>query len=365
MNDRESRMTIAAGKRVVVVGAGIVGASLAYHLSRKGAQVTLIEAQDIASGVTGRSFAWITVAHQGLDPIAPLRSAAIEAYHRLETELPGLRIEWTGALSYSENTRQTTAQRNSAALLSRAEIIAREPNLKHPPPYALYRAEEGALDAVQATHELIAGAQALGAKTVTQTSVTGFVTCNAVVRGVVTATGTIEADVVVLAAGTGISKLTEMLDVSLPINASPAIFIRYETEPNRVQGIISSPAMEVRQAVDGTLLAAEDYLGDTPGNLPADIALRTAAAIRNELNGVVAIEPQTVAVGLRPMPADGVPIIGYVPGVAGLYVCAMHPGVTLAAIVGRLASEEIIDHKMSPALSACRPQRFFPTAAKS
>lgn len=47
------------GKRVVVIGAGIVGASLAYHLAGKGANVTLVEAEDIASGVTGASFAWL------------------------------------------------------------------------------------------------------------------------------------------------------------------------------------------------------------------------------------------------------------------------------------------------------------------
>ncbi|MBS7676290.1 FAD-binding oxidoreductase, partial [Vibrio cholerae] len=76
--------------------------------------------------------------------------------------------------------------------------------------------------------------------------------------------------------------------------------------------------------------------------------------------GVTSIEPQLACVGLRPMPADGIPIIGELPGLSGVYVCAMHPGVTLAAIVGRLASEEIMDDRPCPALAACRPQRFFP-----
>ncbi|MBS7676253.1 FAD-binding oxidoreductase, partial [Vibrio cholerae] len=46
------------GKRVVVIGAGIVGASLAYHLAGKGANVTVVDAGDVASGVTATSFAW-------------------------------------------------------------------------------------------------------------------------------------------------------------------------------------------------------------------------------------------------------------------------------------------------------------------
>lgn len=246
-----------------------------------------------------------------------------------------------------------------AKLVSRSQILDLEPNLKNPPLSAIYAAEEGALDAVAATYALIAGAQAHGARILTQTRVLGFVTQSATVTGVKTTMGIIDADIVVLAAGTGITKLTDMLGVSLPIEASPAVFIRYKSQPNLVHTLISSPEMEVRQGSDGALLAAEDYLGDAMENQPAAIALRTAKTIQDELHGVVSIHPEQASVGLRPMPADGIPIIGYLPKVDGVYVCAMHPGVTLAAIVGRLASEEIIDDKASSALCSCRPDRFF------
>jgi len=350
------------GKRVVVIGAGIVGASLAYHLAGKGANVTLVEAEGIASGVTGRSFAWINTSHPEPDPIAQLRGAAITEYRRLETQLPGVNIRWTGALSYSvmpSGALPSSSNQASANLVSRSQILDLEPNLKNPPQSALYAAEEGALDAVATTHALVAGAEAHGAKILTQTRVLGFVTLRAKVTGVKTTKGIIDADIVVLAAGTGITKLTDMLEVSLPINASPAIFIRYKSQSNLVHTLISSPEMEVRQSSDGALLAAEDYLDDTKENQPAAIALRTAKTIRKELHGVVSIDPEWACVGLRPMPADGIPIIGYLPQVGGVYVCAMHPGITLAAIVGRIASEEIIDDKPSSALGPCRPDRFF------
>lgn len=340
-------------KRIVVIGAGIVGASLAYHLAEKGAKVSLVEAQEIASGVTATSFAWINANHPGPDPIAPLRNAAIAEYHRLETQLPGLQIRWTGALSYSGLLPAPTGR------VSRSQILDLEPNLKHPPQYATYVAEEGALDAVAATHVLIAGARAHGATVLTQTPVLGFTTEVGQVTGVKTPKGIIKADLVVLAAGTGTVKLADMLQLSLPITASPSIFIRYKPQPRLVHTLISSPDMEVRQSADGTLLAAEDYLDDALENQPGAIALRTAKAIHNELKGVVALEPQLACVGLRPIPADGIPIIGYLPKVGGVYVCAMHPGVALAAVVGRLASEEMIDGKESDALGACRPDRFF------
>ncbi|MFO2463034.1 FAD-binding oxidoreductase [Pseudomonas sp. 15FMM2] len=350
------------GKQVVVIGAGIVGASLAYHLACKGASVTLIEAQDIACGVTAASFAWLNTFHRGGDPIALLRNAAIDEYRRLEAELPALKVRWTGALTYGVNMDaglQSNDNQVSATRISGARILDIEPNLKNPPQHAFFQAEEGSLDAVQVTHALVAGAQARGAKVFTHTPVLGFAVQGAQVTGVETQRGIIDADVVVLAAGTGITRLTDLLGVSLPIEASPAIFIRYKSQPNLVQTIISNPEMEVRQDSDGTLLAAEDYVDDALENQPAAIALRAARAIQNELHGVVSIEPELSCIGLRPFPVDGIPIIGYLPKVGGVYVCAMHPGVILAAIVGRLASEEIIDARNSPALGPCRPDRFF------
>jgi glycine/D-amino acid oxidase-like deaminating enzyme len=346
-----------SARRVIVIGAGIVGASVAYHLACKGAQVTVIEAGEVASGVTGRSFAWINTSHSGPDPIAQLRAAAIQEYHRLEAELPDLKIHWTGALSYPPGTDLEA----SANLLTQAQILDLEPNLKNPPRQAFYNPQEGALDAVQATHALIAGAQALGATVLVHTRVQGFTLRDATVTGVETATGAIEADLVVLAAGTAIRQLTETLNLSLPIEASPAIFIRYRMQPDRVNTLISSPEMEVRQDSQGILLAAEDYLDNSLENHSQAIAQRTAAAIRNELAGIISIEPELACIGLRPTPADGVPIIGYLPGIGAMYVCTMHPGVTLAAVAGRLVSDELIDDQVSPALAPCRPDRFFKT----
>lgn len=345
-----------AGKRIVVIGAGIVGASLAYHLAGKGAEVTLIEAEDIACGATGRSFGWINATYAGPDPIAQLRGAAISEYRRLETELPALKIRWTGALSYGPSTDDLA--HDSATLRSRTEILTREPNLKHPPHQAHFASNEGALEPAQATHALIAAAQSLGARVLTKTRVLGFTISDAQVTGVETTTGSITCDTVVIAAGTGTPRLTALLNTSLPIEAAPVILIRYKTQADFVRGIISNPAMEVRQSTDGTLLAAEDYLDDTAQNSPQAIALRTAKAIQNELHGVASIEPQSACIGRKPVTADGLPIVGFLPNFTGAYVCSIHPGVTLAAIVGRLASEEIIDGQSSTALAPCRPERF-------
>ncbi|WP_077404408.1 FAD-binding oxidoreductase [Janthinobacterium sp. LM6] len=344
-----------APKRIVVIGAGIVGASLAYHLASKGAKVTVVEAGGIASGVTGTSFAWINASCAGMDPIAALRGGAIAAWRRLETQVPGLAVRWHGALSYGTQDGRVSP---SCTVIDRIRIAQLEPQLRQPPEQALHEPEQGALDAVAATHALLAAARALGATIRMQTPVPGFTVQDARVTGVETAAGVIEADMVVLAAGTGTAKLAAQLGVDLPIHASPAIFLRYQAPPGLVRGIISSHAMEVRQDEDGAMLAAEDYLDDTLENQPAAMAQRVASVIRNELEGADAIAPEFACIGLRPMPVDGVPVIGYLPQVEGAYVCAMHPGVLLAAIAGQLASGEIVDGEPAPALEACRPARF-------
>ena len=60
----------------------------------------------------------------------------------------------------------------------------------------------------------------------------------------------------------------------------------------------------------------------------------------------------------RPMPSDGLPIIGYVPGIQGAYVATMHSGVSLATIVGQTVTEEITSGRVPPMLAPYRPARF-------
>lgn len=344
--------------RVVVVGAGIVGASVAYHLSCQGAQVTVVEAAQVASGVTSTSFAWINTACSDADPVASLRAAAVSDYHRLEVELPGFPVQWTGSLTYGLSEIPALPAVGTH-VLSRAQVLALEPTLKHPPVQAVHAPEEGGLNAVEATRVLIQAAQARGARLLEGTQVTGFTGSADNVSGVQTTQGVIEADLVVLAAGTGIKALTDSLGCRLPIDASPAIYIRYCTSTPLVRGIISNAAMEVRQCDHGSLLAAEDYLDDAHDNKPPAIALRAAAAIHEELSGVVSLDLEEACTGYRPVPLDGVPIVGYLPGISGVYVCVMHPGVTLAATVGRLVSVEIASDTPCPELQPCRPDRFF------
>jgi FAD dependent oxidoreductase len=83
---------------VAVVGAGIVGASVAYHAARAGAEVVLLERSLPASGVTGDSFAWIggPGGRDAVDGSTPLRRTALDDHRRLERELPEFRCAGAG-----------------------------------------------------------------------------------------------------------------------------------------------------------------------------------------------------------------------------------------------------------------------------
>ncbi|GAB3742894.1 hypothetical protein GCM10028816_52970 [Spirosoma lituiforme] len=94
---------------IIVVGTGIVGTSIAYHLARKKARVTLVDqAPNPAGGVTQQSFGWITVSPEAPDHYLALRQQAMADWHRLEKELKGqLNVNWSGALRWWQDPIDT------------------------------------------------------------------------------------------------------------------------------------------------------------------------------------------------------------------------------------------------------------------
>ena len=192
---------------VVVVGAGIVGATAAYHLASAGAAVTIVERARPATGVTARSFGWINVVHGNARDIARLRNPAIAGYRRLEQELSGaLPIDWNGVFSWSENPKDSerlvaehTAWGYDVRLVEKDEIRRLEPRLVTPPPVAAHAPGEGALDPVAATSTLVGAAIEAGARLIGGSEVKALATTDGRVSGVVLPSGAIEADIVVMA----------------------------------------------------------------------------------------------------------------------------------------------------------------------
>ncbi len=309
------------------------------------------------------SAAWI--GDNGSGPAAALYRGALREYRRLEAELPGAPIRWTGSLSWTDDPSTPGAPGSGphqGFTLGSAEVAALEPNLRRPPAQVTHAPGDGAVDPLALTETLLRAARQQGTE-ILLAAATGLRHDAGRFAGVETSAGFLPADTVVLAAGVDMPVLCSPLGVDLPVEASPALLVRFTAPHDLVRTVVSSPEIEVRQNLDGGLLAAVPYDGrSTPEEL-ADTGRRALTLITSMFRRAEAIALNSVSVGIRPVPVDGVPIVGRLPGAPDVFVAVMHSGVQLAAIAGRLVAEEIVERVDATELSGCRPTRFFRQAA--
>jgi len=195
--------------------------------------------------------------------------------------------------------------------------------------------------------DLVAGARALGARVHPDTPVTA-VRRDAAGRvvGVDTAAGHLPGATVVLATGVATAALGAPLGVHVPVDPSPATLFRFRAPAGLVRTVVHNWDFDLRQVAPDRLVAA------------ADSPEQTLAAVRSTFRGAASVELLSTRVGVRPMPADGEPIVGPVAEVPGLYLAVMHSAVTLAAAVGRLVARELVGATVESALTGCRLDRF-------
>ncbi|MFC5290498.1 NAD(P)/FAD-dependent oxidoreductase [Actinokineospora guangxiensis] len=336
---------MSAPRSVVVVGAGVTGASVAYHAARAGAVVTVVEVAVPGTGVTGDSFAWIGAAGVRTGPAAELRRSATREYRRLEAELPGLPVTWSGSLSWG--AADTSPQAGPGQEIVDTATAARlEPALRRPPDWAVWAPDDGSVDPVGVVNRMITGARSHSTTMRMGAPVTA-IRRDAEGRacGVETAAGFCAGDTVVLAAGVATAALAAPLGVDVPVEPSPATLFRFSAPPGLVRTVVHTADFDLRQATPSSLHAA------------ADSAERTLAAIRSTFRAPD-VDLLRSRVAARPMPADGEPIIGPVPEVPGLYLAVTHSAVTLAAAVGRAVAREVVEGTTEAVLAGCRLDRF-------
>jgi glycine/D-amino acid oxidase-like deaminating enzyme len=341
---------------VVVVGAGIVGSSVAYHLARRGVPVTLLEQGPVpATGVTADSFAWIGGAGGDWPGGArDLREYVLADYRRLESELPDVTVRWTGSLSWADEAAGDSRPGPGRFRIGRSEIAALEPNLRHPPDQAVHTPTDAGVDPTALARALVAAAATHGATVFHDTAVTSLRMTDGHVEGVLTSTGLHAATTVVLTAGTNIPKLCERLPADLPIAASPATLARVAAPPGLVKSIVAGPHFEVREVRDGDLLLAVPQAEGTTGE--PRLAVEDAVQhLRTAFRGSDQCRLLGHRTSARPMPAHG-PVIGYATHDRSVYVAAMHSAVTLAPTVGRLVAHELVTGGAAPELRRSRPR---------
>ena len=352
-------------KRIIVVGAGIIGASIAWHLAKAGAEVTVLEAGDPGGLATRNSWAWINASWGNPETYFRLRERSMREWQRLDREVPGLEVNWCGGLIWDLPPEQLEAYAvehiswgYGIRRVNRKEALRIEPNIKKPPDFALHVAKEGKVEPLAAALAFLADAEAMGAKILRGAHVKWLEEKNGRVVGVCTNEGVLHADEVVIAAGVGAEALLESIDIALDFIVPSGLLVHSRPMGEILHGLVMSPELHVRQTSEGRLVAGIDF----SGSFELDDLENSASTLYKKMQDMVAgaenLEMDFHTLGFKPTPADGFPVIGRPQNREGLYLTVMHSGITLAPAVGLFTTAELLEGRRDPLIVPYHPDRF-------
>ncbi len=383
----------------VVVGGGILGIAVTEALSRRFSRVLLLEANRCGARATAGGFAWVNASSKWED----------EAYHRLNAEAcmrhislaaewDAHRIGWNGGgtlmwadqrdrggLAALENRIQTLQRwEYPVARISRQEMQALEPYVRFDDDaVGLFAPSEGWISTARLVRFYADQAREHRAEIAEYTEAEGFTLDHrGAISSVETHRGRVSTRVVVLCAGAESGRLVglalrranrESRDV---IKTSPGLLVETEPVPansriHRVCYPASATGLHLRPTPEGGLLIGADDTDELcgtdnglSGKGEADVSefADATAMLTKRVNAVLpAFEKGAVPTArrcVRPIPSDGLPLVGELPGLPGAYMLASHSGVTLAPLLSSLLADEIITGRRSPWLTAYRPERL-------
>ncbi len=368
---------------VGVAGGGIVGASIAYHLARAGARVTLFDKSQPASGATQNSFAWLNAFVDHPDYRA-LRLDSLQAYHRLDRSLK-LGIVWGGYAAWARTSDEVKVLNEAAAQLKATQFPVRPINahgLTAMTPglvtgevaAAFFSSIDGHLNPVAVTRRFVSAAQSLGARILLNTEIIGLDFAGGALAGVRTAHEPVALDRLVIAGGVDTPALLAMAGFKLRLKHAPGILAHSKPTAIATRLIFDAPGtLSFKQMADGSIVGTD---AGAPPDLPVHREIRDHAMafpsqalaeqhgnriltkIGNVLPAARGVTLDRLTLGFRPLPTDELPVVGAVPGVTGVHVAVMHSGVTLAPIIGHHMTQEVLSSERVNALAPFRPERF-------
>ena len=358
---------------IVVIGAGSVGANVAYRLAERGARVTVLEAGAPGGGTSGASFAWTNSFNKTPRDYHDLNTASMAEHRALVKELGGgAWLKQEGGIAWQEAPLERAHLKEQVErlaswgypveLISAEDARALEPDL-HIAPHVdevVFTPGEGYVEVVPLIGALLAHATRRGARVLTGQRVTGVIRAGTRVRGVITASGErIESDVVVDCAGPATDEVARLAGVEIPFDRVPGRLIYTTPVASTLRRPVHAPGVHFRPDGSGRIVLAE-YAHDQVWNDPAEPwpAEQSLRAVAVHFPALAGARVEAMRVGVRPMPRDQRPMVGGIPGLDGFYVVASHSGVTLGPLWGRVAAAELLDEVPDPRLAPYRPARF-------
>ena len=373
-------------RKVAVIGAGIMGAAIAWRLARRGVHVVLIDKSQPGNGASSHSFAWINAGAK--EPIGyhNLNRRSLEMWPRFSAAIGDDRdpdnvgLRWGGKVSWESDplaaealvarVRQLQSWGYPTRLIDGDELKRLEPALDAGPVAAAeYSPNEGQVEPQMVVDACLRRLREMDCEIYVETEVLGFEQDKKdQIHALATTVGSLEVGAVVMAAGAETTRLAALAGVNVPQAESPGVVMRTNPLPPLLHSVpvVYAPPMgdgrreiHLRQCADGRLMIGEgdqESLAEDDSQSHANDLLARASRYLPGLDGAHAVP---VPVGWRPMPLDGYPVMGFVSEASNLYVALTHSGVTLAPALSQLAAQEICDGTRADAvLGPYRPQRF-------
>ncbi len=362
---------------IVVIGGGMIGASVTYRLTRAGARVTLLEAGPLSGGASGASFAWLNANNKPPLAYHILNTGGMAEHRILASEFgsaPWLHLdgsmEWAadeaGHTALMEKVARLRDWGYQAEILTTAELRALEPDLVPPPgvEQAAFFPAEGYADVPLLVGTLARTAERAGATIRTGCRVTAVARSGGRVAGVVTESGErIAADLVISCVGRWSGEFARAAGFHLPMEPTVGMLVVTAAAPVRLRALLNSATINVRPDGGGRLrLQATEFDPITHPEMPTtplpEIAYHVYERAVSVVPSLAGTPIQAALIGVRAIPGDGYPVVGPVPGMDGLYIVCTHSGVTMGPLLGRIVAREITTGIVDPRLATFRPERL-------
>ena len=365
----------------IIIGGGIHGASLAFHLAQRGVKCLLLEKSFLAGGATGRSSGLVRM-HYDLEPESRLAWESFQ-YFRDWAEMVGGECGFTRTgfihIPLPEYTDSLKANIDMHQSLGIPSLLVTARDVKRLAPsfkvddfeYAAYEPESGYADPNMSTSSLTSAARERGARLLQGCTVTGILLEGDRAQGVRTTQGDFFAPIVVNAAGPWAAQVAEMTGLEIPVTTwrHDTMFIKRPAELRLPHPTVIDDAnsMYFRPESGGlTLVGLEDGnpLGLSPeGNTDSSQSGFVERAIERICQRVPGMEDSylhTAHGGYDGLTPDQHPLMGQA-GPDGFYLqCGMSgTGFKISPAVGLCMSELILDGKAKTVdISIYHPNRF-------
>jgi sarcosine oxidase subunit beta len=367
---------------IVILGAGVMGASIAFHLAqRKAGKIVVLDKDHVGRGGSGRSSALIRM-HYSFPPEVQLALISLRMFQNWQEVVgqPGdfRKTGFVRIVHPHETARLKLNVEMQRGLGVQVELIGKNDLHELEPRWnvddvelAAYEPDSGYGDGAGVAGDFLGAARDLGTTYLSRTCATSFAIEAGRVRGVLTDQGTISSPTVISATGPWTRPLFRQAGCDFPLECEYHQVAILRNAPGMRGGgcacIDSGRATYFRSDAHDKFLVG-DFYGKRPSD-PDDFPRRASdESLEETLERACRRVPKLAGAevlrgvsGVYDMTPDSRPLLGEISGIGGLYVCSGFSGMgfKISPAIGLVMSELVLDGQgRSVDISAFRPNRF-------